>query len=101
MIVKVFYKNVVTDELEYYADIKTSLTGEDACEYAFRRTSWSMGQYYDDGETNYDYDPDITVKKPLEMYNGKFYGHRSSMVGDVFEIDGVRYECRRMGFKKI
>lgn len=64
--------------------------------------SWSRGPTFEDGdEPNLDYDERIEVLVPLEEYEGRLYGHRSSMIGDLFVIDGQKYEVDFSGFKEI
>lgn len=63
---------------------------DDSLEYAFRLTqnihgSWSKE---DIGETNFDWSDDVTEIAPLQVIDGKEYGHRSSMVGDIFVVEG-------------
>lgn len=100
MIVEIYY-----DEI-HMADIKADTNDvNSALEWAFRRTqniegSWSQGMYFDDGEKNLDYHPDVIVMEEIETINGKKYGHRSSMMGDIFVIDGKRYEVDFIGFKE-
>jgi hypothetical protein len=36
---------------------------------------------------------------PLATFNGKAYGHRSSMIGDIFVVNGNIYMCDTFGFK--
>ena len=76
----------------------------DACEYAFARTqnifgSWSMGSTFEDGEHNEDFSENVEVIMPLLTCGGKTYGHRSSMVGDLFVVNGNIYVCDTFGFK--
>ena len=76
----------------------------DACEYAFARTqnvfgSWSKGPQFEDGLHNEDYSENVEVIQPLVTFNGKSYGHRSSMVGDVFVVNGNVYMCKGVGFE--
>ena len=76
----------------------------DACEYAFTRTqnifgSWSMGPTFEDGEHNDDFSENVEVIQPLLTCGGKTYGHRSSMVGDLFVINGNIYICKGVGFE--
>lgn len=77
----------------------------EAClERAWRLTqnlngSWSRGPFMDDGSPNGDYSAAITVCAPLHIHNGKVYGLRSSMVGDVFEIDGQYFAVDVVGFE--
>ena len=85
-------------------------THPDALEWAWRRTqniagSWSRGPLFDGPdephEVNGDHHPAVTVLAPLPVVDGKVYGLRSSMVGDVFEVGGRRYEVAMLGFKEI
>lgn len=76
----------------------------DACEYAFARTqnifgSWSRGPQFEDGEHNEDYSENVEVIQPLVTCGGKTYGHRSSMVGDLFVVNGNIYMCKGIGFE--
>ena len=78
---------------------------EIALEYAYGSTqnihgSWSQGPFFADGTSNDDYRDFIDVVAPLEMYEGKVYGHRSSMTGDEFEFNGEVYRVANYGFKK-
>jgi hypothetical protein len=77
-----------------------------ALEYAWRRTnnidgSWSQGEFFEDGEYNHDYSPDVTVEAPLPVHNGRTYGLRSSMVGDIFIIGSRKFRVAAAGFKEI
>ncbi len=76
----------------------------DACEYAFARTqnifgSWSRGPTFEDGEHNEDFSENVEVVMPLVTMNGRKYGHRSSMVGDLFVVNGNIYICKGIGFE--
>ena len=65
--------------------------------------SWSMGETLKQfGETikNEDYNPNVEVMKPLVVQDGRQWGHRSSMVGDVFMFRGTFFEVDHLGFKK-
>ena len=64
------------------------------------RGSWSRGPNFEDGEINMDFNSNIQVIAPLEVYEGKTYGHRSSMVGDEFELNGKIYRCDTIGFEE-
>lgn len=80
--------------------------GRGPLEHAFRATqniagSWSRGPFYEDGTVNPDYEEGIRVAAPLPVHGGVVYGHRSSMVGDVFIMDGVTYEVGVVGFKEL
>jgi hypothetical protein len=77
---------------------------KDACEYAFARTqnifgSWSKGSVFEDGEHNEDYSENVEVVAALPTYLGRTLGHRSSMVGDLFVVNGNIYVCKGIGFE--
>lgn len=77
---------------------------KDACEYAFTRTqnifgSWSKGPEFEDGEHNEDFSENVEVIQPLLTCGGKSYGHRSSMIGDLFVVNGKTYICKVVGFE--
>ena len=79
------------------------LTVEAALELAWRLIqnidgSWSRGPKLGDGSPNRDFSPDVEVVAPLPVIDGKTFGLRSSMVGDVFEIGGDRYRVANRGF---
>ena len=73
---------------------------ESALDYAFRWTqnlegSWSRPE-------NPDHNDRVTVVAPLPVRNGKTYGLRSSMVGDLFiTAAGERYRCASFGWDKL
>lgn len=78
----------------------------DACEYAFARTqnifgSWSMGPTFEDGEHNEDFSENVEVIQPLMTVGGRKYGHRSSMIGDLFIVNGNVYMCKTFGFELV
>lgn len=111
MIVKVAFFNAETKKFEPVAlvSVPDHQHGfndpiRDACEYAFCRTqnifgSWSKGPVFEDGESNEDFSENVQVIAPLPEYQGRKYGHRSSMVGDLFIVDGKIYVCDTTGFK--
>ena len=77
---------------------------QDACEYAFARTqnifgSWSKGPTFEDGEHNEDFSENVEVIAPLPVHLGRTLGHRSSMIGDLFVVNGNIYMCDTFGFK--
>lgn len=93
---------------EHVANINYPLPITDvihALEYAWRWTnnvegSWSIKEeQFSDGSRNGDYNPNVEVVAPLKDYGGRKLGHRSSMVGDVFKIDGKAYTVASFGFK--
>ncbi len=66
--------------------------------------SWSKGPvlvWEGQSMPNNDYDPGIEVIAPLPMHQGREYGHRSSSVGDVFEIEGRKFVAEGFGFKEL
>ena len=110
MIVKVLYAELETGEFVHIANVNVpkhqlgfNNDELDACEYAFARTqnifgSWSKGQSFEDGEHNEEHSENVEVIQPLLTMNGKSYGHRSSMVGDLFVVNGNTYACKSFGF---
>ena len=109
MIVQVYHQDQTVGHV-HVADVYIpdgAFTSEmSACETAYMFTqnimgSWSMGPEYADGTVNEDYNPAVTRVVCLPVYNGKQVGLRSSMMGDVFSVDGAHYLCRSFGFKKI
>ena len=111
MQVKVVHFNAETKKFEdtaivnvpsYQLGFKDADT--DACEYAFARTqnifgSWSKGPVFEDGEHNEDFSENVEVIQPLLICDGKEYGHRSSMVGDLFVVNENIYVCKGIGFE--
>ena len=79
------------------------LTGTEALEYAYRWTnnvmgSWSIKEeFFDDGEPNGDYNPNVTVMAPLE----EGMGIRSTSVGDQILMGTKKYKVAMLGFKEI
>jgi hypothetical protein len=93
------------DALTLVARVQTDETTspEVACETAWRLTqnlsgSWSRLAVFEDGSANGDYCPWIEVVAPLPVLDGKTYGLRSSMMGDLFEVDGRRFRVAALGF---
>lgn len=111
MLVKVIHFDATTSALDTVAVVnvpKHQLGFKeaelDACEYAFARTqnifgSWSMGSTFECGEHNEDFSENVEVVMPLVTVGGRKYGHRSSMVGDLFVVNGNIYVCDTVGFK--
>lgn len=84
-------------EIEPSGSLQDDKSVREMLEYAFSTTqngvvaeSWSM-----DGIEG------LIVKAPLHVINGRTYGLRSSSVGDIFIVNGVRYLCDMIGFTKI
>jgi hypothetical protein len=111
MLVKVIHFDATTSALDTVALVnvpKHQLGFKeaelDACEYAFARTqnifgSWSMGPSFEDGTSNEDYSENVVAIMPLVTVGGRKYGHRSSMVGDMFVVNGNIYVCKGIGFE--
>lgn len=112
MFIEVLHYDKMSNSYEKVAEVNTDFihgieTVEQALEYAYRWTnnidgSWSIkDEVFIDGFNNTDFNPYITVIKPLITYNGRQYGHRSSDVGDIFVVDGARYRCDNIGFSNL
>lgn len=112
MIVKVMYHDLEAGEFVHVANVNVpkyqlgfNKNAElDACEYAFTRTqnifgSWSKGPEFENGEMNEDFSENVQVVQPLLTCGGKSYGHRSSMIGDLFIVNGNIYVCKTVGFE--
>jgi hypothetical protein len=82
----VYWSSAITGLLEYAWVVTQNVLG-----------SWSIGEYYSDGELNMDYRSGVDVLKPL--VDG--LGHRSTMIGDIFVYHGVRYMADVIGFKRV
>ena len=80
----------------------------EAMEYAYRWTNNVMGSWsikkevFEDGETNGDFNPNVTVMAPLHVDDsGKEWGLRSTSVGDPMLVGTKKYEVASFGFKEI
>ena len=110
-------RNEFTGDVEGLKEIAMIDCGDrdllDALEYAFERTqniygSWSRGEMVE-GQENQDYSEDVIWCEELQKIDGKEYGHRSSMVGDIFtiadccstQIKVSAYRVAGMGFEKV
>jgi hypothetical protein len=86
-------------------------TGDEALEYAYRRTnniqgSWSRGETLEwDGETivNEDYSEDVTVmaELPVSKRTGQIMGLRSTSMGDMMVLGNKKYKVAMCGFEEI
>lgn len=109
MLVEVFHFNheKATHEKVAEVTLDAARSVEDALEYAWRWTnnldgSWSIQKMiFENGMLNGDYNASVKVCKPLTSHEGKEYGHRSSMMGDHFVVEGVIYNVSMVGFKKV
>ena len=50
---------------------------------------------------NPDFHPEVQVMAPLHVRNGREYGLRSSMMGDIMVKDGKKYRVAMVGFKEV
>ena len=77
---------------------------DEALEYAYRWTNNVMGSWsikketFDDGETNGDYNENVTVMAPL--HEGGM-GLRSTSMGDQMLLGTTKYEVAMCGFEAI
>jgi hypothetical protein len=109
MLVEVLHFDHEQTTYEKVAEVTfdTARSVEEALEYAWRWTnnidgSWSIQKMvFENGMFNGDYNAAVKVCKPLISHQGREYGHRSSMMGDRFIVDGVAYKVAMAGFKKV
>lgn len=111
MLVKVFFGE--NTGWIHVADVTASDEHKDypkrALEYAYTSTqnisgSWSRGpmvQIDNEYVVNADYNENVKVVEPLPVINGKTYGHRSSMVGDIFSVNDEMYRVDYNGFEHL
>lgn len=86
-------------------------TGDEALEYAFRRTnnicgSWSREAEFEfNGETivNEDFSSDVTVmaELPVSKRTGEVMGLRSTSMGDFMLLGNTKYKVDMIGFKEV
>lgn len=104
-------RNTITGNVEWFdhvanVQVPEHYDAERSMEYAFRLLqnldgSWSMGEIIE-GFDNPDYDPNVTVLKPLHRDgSGHLWGHRSCSVYDRMIVDGKIYEVDCIGFKEV
>ena len=86
-----------------FVDVPDLPSVNEMLEYAYRWTnnvmgSWSIKEeYFEDGEKNGDYNPNVTVMAPLE--NGM--GIRSTSMGDQMLLGNTKYKVAFCGFEEI
>lgn len=107
-IIEIHHPDHETNTIVHVANIETDIVDvSEALEYAWRWTnniegSWSRGPELEfDGRMvkNGDYNPNTTVLVPLPTHCGRTYGLRSSMMGDIFKLDGKFYKVAFCGFE--
>ena len=97
-----------TPHVVAFVDVDPSLSLNKKLEYAYRWTnnvmgSWSIKkEFFEDGEPNGDFNPNVTVMKPLEKDDsGKEWGHRSTSMGDQMLVGNKKYVVAMMGFETL
>lgn len=73
-------------------------TDTDALNLAWRHTNNVMDSWSRPGGE--DAHESLVLLDPLHIHEGREYGHRSSMVGDVFIVDDRRYRVDPFGFSE-
>ena len=87
-----------------FVDVDDNMKVNEALEYAYRWTNNVMGSWsikketFDDGETNGDYNENVTVMAPL--HEGGM-GLRSTSMGDQMLLGTTKYEVAMCGFEEI
>ena len=56
---------------------------------------------FEDGTPNGDFNPNVTVMKPLEVIDGQEWGHRSTSMGDQMLVGNKKYVVAMMGFETL
>lgn len=97
-----------TPHVVAFVDVPEGTEEMEALEYAYRWTNNVMGSWsikkevFEDGETNGDFNPNVTVMAPLHVDDsGKEWGLRSTSVGDQMLVGTKKYEVASFGFKEI
>lgn len=86
-----------------FVNVPDGTETNEALEYAYRWTNNVMGSWsrkeevFADGETNGDFNPNVTVMAPLE--NGM--GLRSTSMGDQMLLGTTKYKVAMCGFEEI
>jgi hypothetical protein len=87
-----------------FVDVPDGTETNDALEYAYRWTNNVMGSWsikeetFSNGETNGDYNPNVTVMAPL--HEGGL-GLRSTSMGDQMLIGNKKYKVAMCGFEAV
>ena len=87
-----------------FVDVDDNMKVDEALEYAYRWTNNVMGSWsikketFDDGETNGDYNENVTVMAPL--HEGGM-GLRSTSMGDQMLLGTTKYEVAMCGFEEV
>jgi hypothetical protein len=108
--IKVIHKARFEDEKDQFVAtvlVPTDTDPIEALEYAYRWTnnvegSWSIKKKeFEGGRKNGDYNDFVKVVEPLEVIDGKEWGHRSTSSGDHMILNGDTYRVAMVGFQKI
>lgn len=101
-------------ECEFVAkvDISEWMDTNEALEYVYHslqniRGSWSFGPHFEgsdddrEGQSNLDYSKEVEFfGEHLQDDEGRKYGERSMMIGDLITFNGKTYEVDFVGFKE-
>jgi hypothetical protein len=97
-------------DFETRSDVLVAEVLTDSLEAAYRMTqningSWSKTRLVFDENgvlvENEDFHPEVWVKAPLHVVNGREYGLRSTMMSDILVKDGKKYRVDFFGFKEV
>ena len=103
--IQVYHHDFETRTDQLVAEVLT-----DSLEEAYRMTqningSWSKTRLvFDESDRlvkNEDFHPEVWVKAPLHVVDGREYGLRSTMMGDIMVKDGKKYRVDFFGFKEV
>ena len=90
-----------------FVDVPDLPSDTEKLEYAYRWTNNVMGSWsikkkvFEDGTPNGDFNPNVTVMKPLEVIDGQEWGHRSTSMGDQMLVGNKKYVVAMMGFETL
>lgn len=104
--VQVHHRDPESEQLVHVANVEyQGVDYEHALEYAWERSqniegSWSRGIEIN-GLRNPDFSNHVQVIAELPRHEGRVYGLRSSMVGDIFIIGEQAYRVAGCGFEQV
>lgn len=103
--IDVFHREIEADDwyLDWVATVKIpeGMSAEDGLEYAYRWTQNTEGSW--SRAIGADSNPNVVCYK-TKMINGRIYGLRSTMVGDLMVVDSdmsQRYQVKPFGFELV
>lgn len=106
MKVQVHHHDAEIGKLVHVANVEYDGELHNALDYAWEHTqnlwgSWSRPEFIG-GRSNGDYCENVEVIAPLPVHDGKVFGLRSSMVGDVFAVEGHgAFKVASFGFEPV